>query len=874
MIIQKNDIIILFKNAKPEHIIDKSLQPKEFLTFNEISESLYLKYAKECYPNNSENEMLQYFFQLEKLLISKDTNSFFKLMAKFASDKIIVFDFIPTIKFDSILEWRNVSHQIGEDILVTSFLAQKSLEENFEQPFFDWSTNLKSNNRQLQNILNNGISENHYHLNGSTQIFPISWVSLMNRPSEITWRVNKIKTNLSPSLYFGTKDNRDEWHTLLKEAARIRVNLFCKIHHEFGDLKVDGKIISANKIQKSVSSLTFFNAYKARETNCFLDYALLKNLHSRNYKNNRILVGERKFLYDCFKASFSNHFSQNDNNDFYKYLLIKSAFRSEMIQNNHTTGFKNFSNYQNRKALFISGIKKYETEAIRTALVEPISTQPIVSLEARIMPCDNIKDLTSIVETYDVSYCDSFANNHKQYQSKKYPYSFILHYPKGITDFCFSKDKYEVKYSKKMLPIVRNSEQRKKYKIFSLVTVHALNQSNYLKKRIVGIDACSNEIGCRPEVFATEYRFIQNYKFSVPSELVAKGDFYTAFLGRTYHVGEDFLDIVDGLRAIDEVIQFLDFSHGDRLGHALALGISPSDYYKFKNNRIVLSQQDALDNLVWVYNKSNEMNIDIEPILKQKIEFEIHTLANKIYGNLNQSFPELKFNLDAFSLYCSWKLRGDNPKLYQNGHFTPLPTIHFQYDRAMYKETIELRELRKRKDITAIYYAYHYDYDAKKEGEIPYEFFPTPEYISLVEQIQKKMQFEVASHGIMIECNPSSNCLISTFKNYENHPIISFNNLHLESDHSLISECPQLSVSINTDDKGVFDTSLEYEFALMAAALIKVKDENGKLKYSISQVYEYLDNIRKMGVVQSFKVQSGFANSNCAFKSNSVINDG
>lgn len=46
MIIQKNDIIILFRNAKPEHIIDKSLRPKEFLSFNEISESLYLKYAK------------------------------------------------------------------------------------------------------------------------------------------------------------------------------------------------------------------------------------------------------------------------------------------------------------------------------------------------------------------------------------------------------------------------------------------------------------------------------------------------------------------------------------------------------------------------------------------------------------------------------------------------------------------------------------------------------------------------------------------------------------------------------------------------------------------------------------------------------------
>jgi hypothetical protein len=38
-----------------------------------------------------------------------------------------------------------------------------------------------------------------------------------------------------------------------------------------------------------------------------------------------------------------------------------------------------------------------------------------------------------------------------------------------------------------------------------------------------------------------------------------------------------------------------------------------------------------------------------------------------------------------------------------------------------------------------------------------------------------------------------------------------------------IDNCPQLSVSINTDDLGIFDTSLENEFALMAAALEKMK---------------------------------------------------
>lgn len=41
----------------------------------------------------------------------------------------------------------------------------------------------------------------------------------------------------------------------------------------------------------------------------------------------------------------------------------------------------------------------------------------------------------------------------------------------------------------------------------------------------------------------------------------------------TYHTGEDFLDIVDGLRAIDEALLFLQMEKGERLGHAMALGV-------------------------------------------------------------------------------------------------------------------------------------------------------------------------------------------------------------------------------------------------------------------------------------------------------------
>ena len=62
---------------------------------------------------------------------------------------------------------------------------------------------------------------------------------------------------------------------------------------------------------------------------------------------------------------------------------------------------------------------------------------------------------------------------------------------------------------------------------------------------------------------------------------------------------------------------------------------------------------------------------------------------------------------------------------------------------------------------------------------------------------------------------------------------------------------PSLSVSINTDDQGVFDTYIENEYALIALALEKEMKESKS--YEVEDIYEYLDYIRKQGFEQAFK---------------------
>ena len=114
------------------------------------------------------------------------------------------------------------------------------------------------------------------------------------------------------------------------------------------------------------------------------------------------------------------------------------------------------------------------------------------------------------------------------------------------------------------------------------------------------------------------------------------------------------------------------------------------------------------------------------------------------------------------------------------------------------------------------------------------------------------MQKFIASCGIGVETNPSSNLLISTMGSYDEHPIIRLFNKHLTYDEEMLKECAQVNVSINTDDKGVFRTSLENEYALMACALEKVRDKEGGPVYNRQMIFEWLDDIRKMGNLQSF----------------------
>ena len=152
-----------------------------------------------------------------------------------------------------------------------------------------------------------------------------------------------------------------------------------------------------------------------------------------------------------------------------------------------------------------------------------------------------------------------------------------------------------------------------------------------------------------------------------------------------------------------------------------------------------------------------------------------------------------------------------------------------------------------------LYYEYQYNPKVKITGDQVVEVRVEDCMIKAVKLIRKKMQQEICSRGLAIETNPSSNYLIGTFRRYDRHPIVNWYNYGLTCNQEEVENCPQLQVSINTDDQGVFTTYIENEYAYLALALEIYKDENGKYRYNKTMILQWLDNIRKMGINQSFR---------------------
>lgn len=853
---------ILFLEIPPEKLLaaltDRTwpLSAPETMGADHVPRDLFARYARVHLANFTDDEYRMFHQNLrdsaERMLRGKASGrvSVLCLPADCGRRCLIRDNRGLRCRFEAVSNWRDVYLNIGQDLVTTAFLAYEDLQDGYRRDDFTWDAVLHTDSPGLERMLRQGIAENHFHLGGSTQSFPLTWCCMMNLPDRSAPEVERA---LARPMYdapaHGAEDQILSWSDKLALAACIRGLLYQRCRDaafstESGFREHYDAFHRLSKTNDMIGSLRFAFGPRLRVPGSApfcLDYAMEEGDRGPF----RILAGERRLMYRCFTRSFTGEFSRFENDLFYLYLMLKANFRREWIQVNRRTGFQSFSDYQDRKSQVWKRIPAYCCEARHIALNGAMAPGAVQSLEARLSPESTAEDI--LKEIWSIDRDKRFAGGESPRESPRAPswrmgnfaadepFFYTVHFPKRRDGAAFYR----------LDPKPRHARFRDELRSTARALAEGLRKSDYLCQRIRGIDACANEIGCRPEVFASEFRSLRGLEMAGTGSGPDIRDFAPG-LSLTYHAGEDFLDIADGLRAIDEAVFFLNFRRGDRLGHALALGIEPRDYYGRKDYKIIQTNQDRLDDLVWSLYRGMELGVVPNGELRASMEHEARMRLQALYGGRDGSAPTLS------AYYSSWKLRGDDPWRYRTGAYLSPAFSPDLYDRYRINRILpELDVYRESPEICRLYSMYHFDERVREEGSRVEILDVTVDYADYMRALQDQVQREIAKRGFMIECNPSSNVLIGSFRAYHRHPIFRFYDRGLEPADRKRPPGPQLNVSINTDDLGVFDTSLEFEYALVLHALLYGPDRDAE-KCSFQEAKAYLEQIRQMGFDQIF----------------------
>lgn len=722
---------------------------------------------------------------------------------------------------NNIQRWHKLSSYLAEDLLVCSKQAIcKDATQTYRWPPF-----VDTDCESLNVILDSPLADIHNHLKGSSLNFDINWICLMNNIQGRENSFNKMDRALlvRESVQDVTIKQRGFYHKALLAAA-IRLMLFeeaigqnTKISnvelYKIMKFTSPWEVISeSSKIQREIEVEKVIHAHKFDTS--FIDYAIHEDLVAYdNMEGYEVLYGERFILHNTLKQIYSSKkYNVNEGIFFYIYLLIKSQIRSELTQLNANIGFDNFNDYEIRKTLFIDGYPEYEELLKHIAVSSFFHRNPTHRLlETRIAPKNSEPASRKAID--DIMHA-ILSDKYGHINISNENFAFIYHFIKFPDGSSTILDSLQPRHCQ-----LRDTVKKQAYAIKKLRQSY---KSPILRKqvgKVVGIDAANSEISCRPEVFAQAFRFLR--------------DDNDSNLGVTYHVGEDFIDIVDGLRAVDELITFMNLRRNDRLGHALVLGEDVEKYYCQRHYVLYMTQQMKLDNLCWLYMQLCGACLRNKTLVRYLLD-EIDNLTNAIYSEM----------IDPHDYFQSWLLRGDAPYAYKEDGTVKNIELKGWFKAGLnHNDKVDSARcnIRARK----LYYRYHFDENVKLEGakivEIKYEHFLT----DAIKKVQRKMLEKVQKLGLVIECNPTSNLKIGDFERYDEHPIAEFYNKRLKFWSS--SGIPS---TINTDDKGIFSTSIEREYALMYAALQRKRTSATSL--CPKRIDKWLEDVRKFSLKYTF----------------------
>jgi len=362
-----------------------------------------------------------------------------------------------------------------------------------------------------------------------------------------------------------------------------------------------------------------------------------------------------------------------------------------------------------------------------------------------------------------------------------------------------------------------------------------------------------------------------------------------AKLHLSVHVGEDYAHPLSGLRHIEETVRFCAMRRGDRLGHALALGIPPEEWLS-RHGEVFLSLDDHVDNLIWAWRESLRLkHLKVAMDVSGRLETRIARLLPHVSWYLWSAKTPAPTQADLIRLYRAWRLRRNcsykvlmqhDPEVVRGSDLKSeapeaekilaewilakkVGKLVASSPEAIYilradpssrppqlsnkpKRHVRLTVLRhghvtrRQQQLEASQSA------ALKDVDYLYDH-DDPNDLRFMLALQDACIERYARLGLSIETNPSSNVYIGQLLTHSDHPIYRWDPLRKEdlkeggrfNEFNLRSR--PMPVTINTDDPGMIPTTLRLEHHLMHEGAI----DRG---HTVKEADEWIERLRLIGL--------------------------
>ena len=355
-------------------------------------------------------------------------------------------------------------------------------------------------------------------------------------------------------------------------------------------------------------------------------------------------------------------------------------------------------------------------------------------------------------------------------------------------------------------------------------------------RTIRGVDLCTDEAGIPVWVMAPLVRWVREAGQLAANRLKRHFDKTPPPLRTSVHAGEDFVHLLSGLRRIDNTIRFLDLQEGDRLGHALALGIDASAWCT-NAGRVVQTREERLLDLVWEWSCYAKYDVEVAPKRLAYVSSEIRRLAGHIFkdaGHLSDK-PD--------DLVSWWAGLHQQTELRESG-FPDKPGLsnlaiknEFQTDPS--DDTPQVQRLMR---------AYLRDEHVWRNGRVleTIDLRNLKHEAPALNALQTALQRKIGELCLTIEVNPSSNLLIGDLIDFKNHPLWRMKPVDTSGNSSPLSIC------IGTDNPITFATTLPHEYQLLFDAIVL-----GEKTHEVA--VKWIDEVREAGMRTRFTLASDVA---------------